>query len=474
MRPLAIKLSLAFLLVGLTGAILVVIILQVSTRSAFDQFLLNRDQQALADNLLAYYQTKGNWAGVADNFQSMIDTSLQNSGNPQGPGQPTTPFTLVAADGSVILSSARNPVGQQISGADLQQAIPLKVDGKTVGSLILSAPRQQWGAGSPEGIFLNSVNQATLLSALVAAALALILGGTLAFSMTRSLSELTNATREIAQGKFGLQVKVRSKDELGELASSFNKMSLDLEHATQLRRQMTADIAHDLRTPLSVISGYAEALSDQKLPGAPEVFEVLYEETEHLSRMVEDLRTLSLADAGELTITLQPTSIEALLERVFIRHSVASAQKNITLRVEFEKDLPEVLVDPERMVQVFDNLVSNAFRYTPQNGEIVLSAKAIDQTIQLQVRDNGCGVTLEDLPNIFDRFYRGDKARQQNGESGLGLAIARSIVETHGGTITTQSTPGQGATFTIILPVAMPEGPDKEVDAPSYTSSYPK
>jgi signal transduction histidine kinase len=339
MRSLAIKLSLAFLLVGLTGAILVVIILQVSTRSAFNQFLLNRDQQALADNLLAYYQARGSWTGVADNYQSIIDTSPQYSGNPQGPGQRMTPFTLAAADGSVLVSSAQNPVGQRLSGADLQQAVPLQVDGKTVGSLILSAPHQQWGAGSPEGIFLNSVNQATLFSALVAAALALFLGGTLAFSMTRSLRELTDATREIAQGKFGWQVKVRSKDELGELATSFNKMSLDLEQATKLRRQMTADIAHDLRTPLSVISGYAEALSDQKLPGTPEVFEVLYEETEQLSRMVEDLRTLSLADAGELSITLQPTSVEALLNRIALRHSVAAAQKNISLRVEVEKDL---------------------------------------------------------------------------------------------------------------------------------------
>jgi signal transduction histidine kinase len=228
-------------------------------------------------------------------------------------------------------------------------------------------------------------------------------------------------------------------------------MSLDLERATQARRQMTADIAHDLRSPLSVISGYSEALSDGKLPGTPETYNILYQETKHLSHLVEDLRLLSLADAGELSLILQPIDPRQILERVAARHAVKAQQKGISLRVEAVQDLPAVSMDGERISQVLDNLILNAFRYTPRGGEIILAAKPLNGAIQLQVRDNGGGIAPEDLPYIFDRFYRGDRSRQENGESGLGLAIAKSIVEAHGGMIAVESTPGQGTVFNITL-----------------------
>jgi signal transduction histidine kinase len=271
-----------------------------------------------------------------------------------------------------------------------------------------------------------------VVSALVAVLLAFTLGSMLALGLTRSLRELTEATVAIARGKLGMQVKVRSKDELGELAVSFNKMSRDLASATQARRQMTADIAHDLRSPLSVIAGYAEALNDGKLPGTPETYTILHQETRHLSRLVEDLRTLSLADAGELTLNRIPTQAAWLLEQAALRHAVAAEQAGITLRTETVLTSASVPVDPERMAQVLDNLVLNAFRYTPEGGQIVLSAIPAHESVQLRVTDTGSGIAAEDLPHIFDRFYRGDKSRQQNGESGLGLAIARSIVEAQG------------------------------------------
>jgi signal transduction histidine kinase len=298
---------------------------------------------------------------------------------------------------------------------------------------------------------LNSINRATLVSGLVATALALLLGGLLAFTFTRTLRELTEATNEVAAGKLGRQVKIRSRDELGDLASSFNKMSLDLQQATRARRQMTADIAHDLRTPLSVISGYAEALSDGKLPGSPEIYAILHQETQQLNNLVEDLRTLSLADIGELSLTLQPADPRSMLERVAARHALAAELKGVTLAVETSDELPQVRVDPERMDQVFNNLVGNALRYTPAGGRILLSAGAAGDGLRFQVQDSGSGISAEDLPHVFDRFYRGDPARQQNGESGLGLAIAKSIVEAHGGSIRVESTNGQGARFTIDL-----------------------
>jgi two-component system sensor histidine kinase BaeS len=459
MRSLATKLTLAFLIVGLTGAVLVAVLVRQTTRTAFDQFILDREQQTLVNSLQQYYQTNGSWGGVAGYLQSDFAANLPFDGSRRDFRRGGMQYTLIGSDHTVVVSNQPASVGQTYSGGDLSRAISLVVNSETVGWLVLGPFPGQWQLSGPEVAFLQRVNHAIQLSALVAAALALLLGGLLAYTLTRSLRELREATDDIARGNLGRQVKIRSKDEMGALAVSFNKMSLDLDRATQVRRQMTADIAHDLRTPLSVISGYAEALSDGKLPGNVEVYDILHQETQRLGRLVEELRVLSLADAGELPLSLQPVQPQSLLEQAAARHSVAAQQKSIAIRLEVGQGLPTVQADSERMAQVLDNLMTNAIRYTPAGGEIVLASSLAGNSVQLQVRDNGSGITPEDLPNIFDRFYRGDKARQQNGESGLGLAIAKSIVEAHRGAIAVESTPGQGTTFTILLPVAVDHPP---------------
>jgi two-component system sensor histidine kinase BaeS len=450
-RSLAMKLTLAFLLVGLTGSILVTVIIQTRTRTAFNNFIMNQEQQTLADNLVTYYQTNGTWAGVSSDIAYLEMTlPLQPVG---GHGAPPdgSPFTLVGPDKVVVYSNQPTEIGQTLSKNTLSRGITLQSDNQTIGWLILTPIERSFTPNTPEANFLRNMNTATLLSALVAVLLAVCLGGLLAFTMTRSLRELTEATVEIAKGRFGKQVKVRSKDEIGKLAESFNQMSVDLEQATQARRQMTADIAHDLRSPLSVITGYAEALSDQKLPGTPEVYNILLQETKHLDRLVDDLRLLSLADTGELPLTLQPIRPRALLERVAARHAVAGEQHKVAIKIEAADNLPLVNIDVERMSQVLDNLILNAFRYTSESGCVTLRASSMNDSVLIEVKDDGRGIAAEDLPYIFDRFYRGDKSRQHNGESGLGLAIAKSIVEAHGGTIHVESKPGEGAVFIIVL-----------------------
>jgi two-component system sensor histidine kinase BaeS len=259
------------------------------------------------DNLELYYQTNGSWAGVSNDITFLrVYPQMQPSGNPGGPSA-GSPFTLVGSDRVVIYSNQPDEVGQTLNKNALTGAVTLQSGNKNIGWLILTPIRRNFTPNTPEANFLINMNTATLLSALVAILLALVLGGLLAFTMTSSLRDLTEATVEIARGRFGKQVKVRSKDEIGKLAESFNQMSLDLEQATKARQQMTADIAHDLRSPLSVITGYAEALSDNKLPGNQEVYNILLQETKHLDRLVDDLRLLSLADTGELPLTLQPT-----------------------------------------------------------------------------------------------------------------------------------------------------------------------
>ena len=248
-------------------------------------------------------------------------------------------------------------------------------------------------------------------------------------------------------------------------------MSADLARATRLRQQMTADVAHDLRTPLTVIAGYLEALCDQVLKPTPERFAMMHDETQLLLRLADDLHTLSLADSGELPLDRRPIAPRQLLERVAQTYQHVADQSGVVLQLDLAAALPEVCVDVEQLTRALSNLVSNALRYTPQGGTITLCArsetndqrpttKAIDDPassfVLLDVSDTGAGIPAEHLPSIFERFYRADPSRQQaTGGSGLGLAIIKSIVEAHGGRVSVASRVDQGTTFTIALPLSV-------------------
>ncbi len=217
---------------------------------------------------------------------------------------------------------------------------------------------------------------------------------------------------------------------------------------------MTADVAHDLRTPLTVISGYLEALRDEVLKPTPQRFATMYDETQFLLHLVDDLHMLSLADTGEIRLNRQPVPPCQLLRRVEETYRHVAEQNEITLRVRCGDDVPELGVDVEQMTRVLSNLVSNALRYTPSGGQISLVARCAPAHVQLVVADTGTGIEPEHLPSIFERFYRADLSRQEEtGGSGLGLAIVKSIVEAHGGKISVESELNHGTAFTIALPV---------------------
>ncbi len=444
MRSLALKFSLAFLIVALTGAVLVAVLVQIGTIRAFDRFVRDQDSYSFVNILAEHYQENQSWDGV----EGVLERGRYMA---PGPYSRRSMMSLVDRDGKVVFGG-HGAMGYPAPGGS-QARFPIEVDDSVVGWVLIDPRVQPALPGSPEADFMQRLTQAVSYSAVGATALALLLGILLARTLTRPLRELTDATRAVAQGELGHQVTVHARDELGELAASFNQMSSDLARASDQRRQMTADIAHELRTPLSVLLGYTEALQDGKLRGNAETFKVMHGEARQLSHLVDDLRTLALADAGELPLTLQEVDPAGLLERTAAAYRAQAQEKNIELRVQGAGDLPSFEGDPDRLIQVLGNLVTNALRHTPDGGRIVLSAAGQPGGVRLQVQDTGPGITPQDLPYIFQRFYRGDEARSQNGESGLGLAIARSIVEMHGGEITAASTPGEGATFSILLPV---------------------
>jgi two-component system sensor histidine kinase BaeS len=283
---------------------------------------------------------------------------------------------------------------------------------------------------------------------------ALLLGIFLSRTISRPIRELTRATHAVSEGDLSQQVPVRSKDEIGELSRAFNKMSAELSRSVDARKQMTADIAHELRTPLSLILGHAEAVHDGVLPPSPENFEIIREEATRLEHLVDDLRILSLADAGELSLTPQTISPERLLQEVATLYRFQVQTKDLTLDLDIIPPLADLEVDPGRMTQVITNILDNALRHTPAGGRVTLAARGTLGGVELSVRDTGPGLPADDLPRIFDRFYRADESRQRgDGGSGLGLAIARSIVLAHGGQIRAESEPGQGLAVIITLPV---------------------
>jgi two-component system sensor histidine kinase BaeS len=456
MRTLGLRLVLAFLAVSLAGSVVVALFARLITADRFGQFMSAQGQETMVAQLADYYRARGSWDGV----EALLRGGMMGPGGMMGNMMGGGPV-LADAQGRVIVAGGDYALGDALGPADLAAGVPITVDGRLAGTLLPGRGAVLMPMMSQSGQqFLAQVNQALVLAALGATALALILGIVFTRTFTQPLRELTAATRAVAAGEFGRQVPVRSRDEVGELAAAFNHMSFDLAYARDLRRQLTADIAHELRTPLSVILGHAEALQDGVLPPTPETFALLHDEASRLNRLVDDLRTLSLAETGQLALVRRPLAPGALLARAQALFAPRAQQQGVALELAVEPDLPEFAGDPDRLAQVLGNLTDNALRHTPAGGRVTLGARRAAHGLRLAVNDTGAGIAVEDLPHVFERFYRGDKARtREHGGSGLGLAIAKSLVEAHEGTLAVESTVGEGTTFTIDLPLGDSKSP---------------
>jgi len=402
-----------------------------------------------ANRLAGYYSTQGSWEQV----EGMIaDYPCGPDWSPWGRDWQIE-YVLAAPDGRILSASDDEQLGQGLSRRELGWAAPITVDDQIVGYLLLS-PLGHFKAGRLAG--MTPALQGFLLTGLLIGLGSLIAGLVISRGMSRPLSSLTEATRAVAAGDLSVRVPTQYPGEMGELAAAFNDMAADLARADELRRNLTADVAHELRTPLSVIRGKLEGVLDGVYPATPEHLEPVLEETELLTRLVEDLRLLALAEAGQLTLEKQPLDVGDLLRDVQVNFGPQAADRGVTLALALPPDLPQVLADRRRLAQVMGNLLTNALRHTPEGGCVTLSATTPGEgMVEVTVADTGTGILSEDLPYVFERFWRGDRSRSRaGGGSGLGLAIARHLVEAHGGTIGVESAPGKGARFWFTLPTA--------------------
>ncbi len=506
MRSITFKLILSFMLVIIVGVGLVAFAANQGARGEFATYLergptIMRLERAVAA-LTSYYVQNGRW----DGSQALLESLASSQGGR---------FVLTNGNGTVLADSNKEMVGRVISETDLGDASAVFMNNKQVGAIHFvpvqygghwwdvlgqadqqsrtpeAVPTQGWGGmmggmmgsgradhmspgtmgqmmgswesprsvvGPPEQAYLSGFNDSLWLGGLGAAIVALALGLISARRITRPLRRLAEASTRIAGGDLSQRVKVSSRDELGELASSFNSMAEALARNEETRRHMVTDIAHELRTPLTVLQGNLEGMLDGVVPLSKETVVTLHQETQLLSRLVSDLRELSLAESGQLQLHRAPTDMGALVQQATGKMWPQAQAKGVRLDVRTPDGLPSIEVDPDRISQVLANLLSNALRHTPADGAVAVTLERVNEEsgscLRVSVADSGPGIPAADLPFVFDRFYRADRSRSRStGGSGLGLTIVKQLVEAHGGRVwASMSQASQGATFYFTVP----------------------
>jgi signal transduction histidine kinase len=360
-------------------------------------------------------------------------------------------YTLIDPAGKVLLSESLE-VGQSVSDQAINNALPIVAEGQIVGYLI--PDRSLTDLSDLISAELNAALKKSLLpTALISAGAAIAISLLLAYLLMRPVRKITIAADQIASGNLSERVPVTSTDELGQMAVSFNEMAASLEEMQRKRRAMTADIAHELRTPLAVQKANLEALQDGIYPLTHENLTPLVEQNNLLTKLVNDLRTLTLADTGSLEIDPTPTDMSALIAQVATGFKAEFESRGVKLLISSAEDCPMVEVDQQRIRQVINNLLQNSLNHTPKGGLVSLQLACRHEQVSIQIRDTGEGIPPDALSHIFDRFYRADVSRSRDkGGSGLGLTIAKRLVRIHGGTITAENHPEGGAVFTILLP----------------------
>lgn len=407
--------------------------------------------QDFAVILAHYWMADQSWVGVNMLFTPQFQVKI--GGEPVYQQSMFGQFMLVDSQYQVVGCARESllggPLPKEMQPLADRHGVPVMVDGQRMGTLV---PLDTAGLTPLEEDFLDSAERAALVGGLIALGVAAVLGAVLAWQLSEPLHRLILATERIARGDLTQRVVVRTRDEMGRLGRAFNHMAEALERSEAARKQLLADVTHELRTPLTVMQGNLEAMLDGAFPLSEESLVPVYEETLLLGSLVEDLHVLTLADTGHLSLKRSPLDVGEVVRGAGEAIRPAAQDDGIVVEVQTEDNL-WAMADRRRIQQVLGNLLANALRHSPAGGVISLSAQRHGTEIWVSVRDQGPGIPREDLPYIFERFYKVDKSRAGEG-TGLGLAIARELVRAHAGRIWVET--DGGAVFTFCLPAVAP------------------
>jgi len=460
-RSLKAKLIISYLAVALLTVLVVTLFIRFTSGKQFLNLVAEQQASILKDEAAFYYIENGSLEGFFDyyltslSFESDPGPEIDPHQQPPGtfPREIRGKHGLVDLNYEAIIPFLNYRIGEKVLEKDLKDLIAVNVNDETI-AWIIPDKSIAFKYSAEEEIFLMRVNQAILYAALAGIVGAILMGILLAALFLKPIRNLIQASKKMAVGELEQSVPVQSMDELGQLSTTFNQMSADLAASDRQRRQLTADITHDLSTPLQVISGYVEMLEDSEITLSQKQVQMINGEIELLRRLVNDLSMLSQADAKDLQMQIVSVDPDVLLERVYQSFVGLAKKEEIDLEHHQINGLPLIQVDDGRMFQVIGNLIDNAMRYTPKGGRILLSASFDNGQVEIRVTDNGSGIHPDDLPYVFDRFYRADKARDGNsGKMGLGLAISKALVIAQGGTIQVESTKeSKGTTFILRFP----------------------
>lgn len=445
-RSYALRLAAAFAGVGIAAAALTAILVNLAFGTRFTSYLQEQQhvrQEQLVVGLVDSYTRMGGWN--TGDLLSLRELALMDGGTMRLVDESgTTVWDPSAGAGGQMAAMHREMMGSGPLGPE--QRLPIRVQGAVVGTAIIRLPEP--GLLPQDVSFRSSVNRLLLLGGIVAGIMALLLGFVLARRATAPARELTRAARALAAGDRSRRVDFKAPDELGEMALAFNAMAETIEEEDRLRRNFAADVAHELRTPLAILRTQVEGLQDGVVEPSSRELSSLHDETLRLTRLVADLETLASADAAGFSMERRPIHLRPELENVVREFAGPYEAEEVRLTAALEDVVVEA--DPTRVHQVVSNLLSNALKFTPAGGEVGISLVEGDGVALIRVADTGLGIQADELPHVFDRFFRGRGGRARG--SGIGLTVARELVRAHGGEIDVESEPGRGTVFTVRLP----------------------
>lgn len=451
-----IKLILAFSIVVIISVGSVVFVAQQSTEKAIHAVMGNDspiDSETLIKELSNYYQVNQSW----DDVQHFL-LRTQESSNQEDVGggkkiRNSIQIQLIDTSGVIVADTKVTSVGDKINLANVKSIVPVTLDGQTIGYLHLEGNQNAYSYGRQGQQLASKLNKAAVTAGIIAGGVALLLALIFTYHLVEPIQELTNAANKLGDGDLAQRVDVHGNDELATLGKTFNLMADSLQRAQETRKVLTADIAHELRTPLAIQRANLEAIQDGIYPPSNDILNIILEQNLMLSRLVNDLRLLAIADAGQLNLSISRIDFNSFISHVLERFKAQADNKKV--RLEFEPgQIPKINGDIGRLEQILNNLLSNAVRHTQKGGKISVKTTLAVNFVNLEVKDNGPGIPQEDLPHIFNRFYRVDKSRnREDGGTGIGLAIAKKLAEAHGGDLIAANHPDGGAVFTLKLPL---------------------